>query len=259
MTNGNQRGGSTRQRARRRFGNKKAGQVCKPCAVKQRMRRRKAMAQAALAHTKNVFPNGAGNQIKKIRSSGGNTNIRTAVARDKQGKYQVTNARVKQIARQNANALAAHRAARAKMTGGGNCDEFGAVAYDFLRTTFPKEKFTLVGGDGHVFVIIGDMQKDPPSQWVVVDGWVNEPEVVTFDHFFYTFSKVKARSRGDTRDYGTEMRRAGLGLNEKGKARLKDRMTRKKMEAMLERDSKRPKDERIFWNNDSPRRSDYAQ
>ncbi|MGA8134499.1 MAG: hypothetical protein WCA48_10165 [Pseudomonas gingeri] len=82
-----------------------------------------------------------------------------------------------------------------RITGGGNCDQLGAIAYALAREKLPKEYFSAWVSPrtvDHTFALIGPMSStrkigtgtDSPEQWIVVDAWPLQPRACRFKHYW---------------------------------------------------------------------------
>nr|WP_113865126.1 hypothetical protein [Brenneria salicis]NMN91100.1 hypothetical protein [Brenneria salicis ATCC 15712 = DSM 30166]RBP66598.1 hypothetical protein DES54_103128 [Brenneria salicis ATCC 15712 = DSM 30166]RLM31961.1 hypothetical protein BHG07_02375 [Brenneria salicis ATCC 15712 = DSM 30166] len=133
------------------------------------------LAQAAWANqvVKNILHAGAGNQIKDISSSSGESWARAKLADD---------------AYSGGNSLAQLK--RAQKMQGGNCPVFASTASAVLqgKTDAPmmRVRTRLPEGNSHEFLLLGDRRA---SRWgdrntVVVDAWPVKPSASTFDQTF---------------------------------------------------------------------------
>ncbi|MEJ1228552.1 hypothetical protein SAMN03159376_04302 [Pseudomonas sp. NFACC09-4] len=83
-----------------------------------------------------------------------------------------------------------------RITGGGNCDQLGAIAYALSREILSDRYFAAWVSPTtveHTFAIIGPMSStdkigvggtQKPDEWVVVDAWPLKPRVCRFVHYF---------------------------------------------------------------------------
>jgi hypothetical protein len=176
-------------------------------------------AADAIAYTKRVFSQGAGNQHAALDASNFNSAYRLTVMRD--FKYWNIDPTIIEVAQANPNALTA---AMAEIAQGGNCGEHAMVAYDYLRTTAKGEKITQAHVDGfdHAFVIMGDIDSEGDADLVVSDPWPTAATVTLWeDHFAYGVNSDREAliaDRSCTAD-GANMKdviKAGISLNAMG-------------------------------------------
>ena len=176
-------------------------------------------AADAIAYTKRVFNQGAGNQHEALDATNFNSAYRLTVMRDM--KYWNIDPTIIEVAQANPNALTA---AMAEIAQGGNCGEHAMVAYDYLRTTAKGEKITQARVDGfdHAFVIMGDIDSEGDADLVVSDPWPTAATVTLWeDHFAYAVNsdrKALVADRSCTAD-GANMKdviKAGISLNAMG-------------------------------------------
>ena len=72
-------------------------------------------------------------------------------------------------------------------TGGGNCQDIAALAYNYLREhALPHWRVYFVVAENihHSFATIGDPQNDPAQDVVVADAWVRYPKACRFSEHF---------------------------------------------------------------------------
>ena len=177
-------------------------------------------AADAIAYTKRVFAQGAGNQYEALDATNFNSAYRLTVMRDL--KYWDIDPTIIEVAQANPNALTA---AMADIAQGGNCGEHAMVAYDYLRTTAKGEKISQAHVDGfdHAFVIMGDIDSEGDADLVVSDPWPTAATATLWeDHFAYAVNSDREALKVDrtcTADGANikDVIKAGISLNALGR------------------------------------------
>ena len=184
---------------------------------------RLAQAKDAIEHTKQVFVNGAANQIPELRASKLNSWHRKNVMRN--SSYWNLTDKVKPIAKANPEAYAA---AKADMAGGGNCGEHAKVAFDYLRVVAKGETIhrASVKGLDHAFVLLGQPATEKDNEIAVSDPWPTQAKACLWeDHF----AKPMMKKASDLKLNSTmvadgknvkDVIKAGLTLSDAGKKML---------------------------------------
>lgn len=183
-------------------------------------------AQMAIEETKKLIPKGAGNQKEALEDTNFNSYFRMAAMRDPSLWNMSPEAAA--LGRDNPQALTT---AMAQQAGGGNCGEHAQIAFDYLRRNLPGDKIMQmdVSGLDHAFIMIGDMDKDAPSDLVICDPWPTAATACLWeDHFAYTPERGSINNRGTAQnnpaDIAGEISK-GLSLNEQGQAYIQQSFT----------------------------------
>ncbi|MBM4367545.1 MAG: DUF4157 domain-containing protein [Deltaproteobacteria bacterium] len=183
--------------------------------------KRLAAAKEAIAHTKSVIKNGAGNQYDALKDTNFNSYFRMKAMRD-MSCWQIDPS-VYALANKHPNALAA---AMADLAGGGNCGEHAQIAYDYLTVSLPGEIINQCDRQGldHAFVIIGDVKSESDSALAVSDPWPTAPTACLWeDHFAFDTDRAKLNTRQSETASGEKVKEViarGLSLSAKGKAMI---------------------------------------
>ena len=196
-------------------------------------------AADAIAYTKRVFAQGAGNQYEALDATNFNSAYRLMVMRGL-NKYWDIDPSIVALAQANPNALTA---AMAEIAQGGNCGEHAMVAYDYLRTSAKGETISQAHVDGfdHAFVIIGDIDAEGDADLVVSDPWPTAATATLWeDHFAYAVNSDREALKVDrtcTAD-GAKVKdviKGGISLNAQGRQLIEAALSEEETEKELKK------------------------
>lgn len=177
---------------------------CKPGfrSVSGQTKQRLRLAERAIDYTKRIFPDGAGNQRKAIEKSHGASTRRRYAARDQKSKFGGQHTAKDKPSKTDSENLDIYRTAlKATHFGGGHCDEFAAVTFDWLRENAPNGTHitkTSKSGLDHAFCVIGDLANENGDELVVADAWPVRPQACVWRDFFgYTGKRSKLEHDGE--------------------------------------------------------------
>lgn len=208
-------------------------------SVSSKAFQRLELAREAIDHTKDVLEFGAGNQASALQETNLNSGYRVWVMRN--DKYWKMADSVKYIAKQYPEALVA---AKADLAQGGNCEEHGALAFDYLRLKAKGETLNMTRVDGldHRFVVLGDIRKEADNELTISDPWPVMPTATLWeDHIAYTEDRSKVKVKHSVVADGVNAKQviaAGLALTEEGK------------EVMMQKDDDETTEEKINKNTE---------
>jgi hypothetical protein len=208
-------------------------------------------AQKAIAYTKKVMSQGAGNQWEAIKATNANSTFRMQVMRDENNEYWEVDPSLWDIISSNNAAFTAAKAELMDGGGGGNCGEHADLAFDFLCATNTGDEVAVSQQKGfdHAFVIIGAMSEDD-EQLVVSDPWPTRPVAVMWpDHFAHCERDILLRHQvgNASGSKAKDIIKKGLKLTAAGKQMLKAKLSDKETDKLLK--DGRQGDHPWIWNH----------
>ncbi len=145
---------------------------------------RLALAAQAIAHAKQQFDHGAGNQLEAQWVSLGNAGQRADATK---GLNPIARA---ELPSEHAQAVA-NDVTAVGIGRGGTCRQYAAIVYAFLVGKVPGVSMVSAAGD-HVFVVIGDLAREADQTLVAADAWPSVAQAMRLsEHFSGGKAKVK--------------------------------------------------------------------
>ncbi len=226
---------------------KKKDEFAKERIVSPKVAERLRLAAQTIRFVKRAVPE-AGNQKDSIERTDGNSYKRLRVTRN-------TNVatRVPALADLAASDHVASRAAVIACTGGGNCNEIAMMSFQYLKGRGVNHTITRAGSEGldHLFVLIGDLKHDKPSEIVVVDPWVTHPQPLLLTDFKFAHKdhplQVFNVEKPSTKERGQKSRQARRTMTKALAASFKAKPNKILVAKMDPRMQERKSGE--FWQN----------